>query len=137
MSSRRQHVFPLNKLKQGIGASELLSFDLFKLSLEILAWIKYGVIVAKLCTFIYSYIKVNFNYKRNRFLLHLLVWYQHRNNETTLNNSSTAPMSSQYFHQHQDRSKTNIQIKITLVTRELLKAKLNLFPLHFRFLSSK
>ena len=73
MSSRRKHVFPLNKLKQGIKAFELLSFDLFKLSLEILAWIKYGVIVAKLCTFIYSYIKVNFNYKRNRFLLHLLV----------------------------------------------------------------
>ena len=48
------------------------------------------------------------NYKINRFLLHLLVWYQHRNNETTLNSGSTAPMPSQYFHQHQERSKTNI-----------------------------
>ena len=45
MSSRRKHVFPLNKLKQGIEAFELLSFDLFKLLLEILAWIKYGVIM--------------------------------------------------------------------------------------------
>ena len=33
MSSRRKHVFPLNKLKQGIEVFELLSFDLFKLSL--------------------------------------------------------------------------------------------------------
>ena len=45
MRSRRKHVFPLNKLKQGIEAFELLSFDLFKLLLEILAWIKYGVIM--------------------------------------------------------------------------------------------
>ena len=134
MSSRRKHVFPLNKLKQGI---ELLPFDLFKFSLKILAWIKYGIIMTKICTFIYSYIKVHFNYKRNRFLLRLLVWHQHRNNETTLNNGSTAPMLSQYFHQHKNRSRINIQIKIMLVIRELLKAKLNLFLLHFRFLSSK
>ena len=33
MSSRTKHVFPLNKLKQRIEAFELLSFDLFKLSL--------------------------------------------------------------------------------------------------------
>ena len=33
MSNRRKHVFPLNKLKQGIEVFELLSFDLFKLSL--------------------------------------------------------------------------------------------------------
>ena len=123
MSSRRKHVFPLNKLKQGIKAFELLSFDLFKLSLEILAWIKYGVIVAKLCTFIYSYIKVNFNYKRNRFLLHLLVWYQHRNNETTLNSGSAAPMPSQYFHQHQVRSKTNIINQDTACNKGIIKSQ--------------
>ena len=63
MSSRRKHVFPLNKLEQGIKAFELLSFDLFKLSLEILAWIKYGVIMTKLCTFIYSHIEVNLTTK--------------------------------------------------------------------------
>ena len=47
MSSRKNHVFPLNKLKQGIETFELLSFDLFKLSLEILTLIKYGVIMTK------------------------------------------------------------------------------------------
>ena len=57
---------------------------------------------------IYLYIKLHYNYKWNRFLLRLLVWCQHKNNETTLNSGSTAPMSSQYFDQHQDKSKTNI-----------------------------
>ena len=64
MSSRKKHVFPLNNLKQGIETFESLSFDLFKLSLEILTLIKYGVIMTK---------SLYFNYKRNRFLLHLLV----------------------------------------------------------------
>ena len=63
MGSRRKHVFPLNKLKQGIQPFELLSFDLLKLSLEILAWIKHGVIMTNICTFIYPYIKVHFNFK--------------------------------------------------------------------------
>ena len=47
MSSRKNHVFPLNNLKQQIETFELLSFDLLKFSLEILAWIKYGVIMTK------------------------------------------------------------------------------------------
>ena len=47
MGSRKNHVFPLSKLKQGIETFELLSSDLFKFSLEILAWIKYGVIMTK------------------------------------------------------------------------------------------
>ena len=47
MSSRKKHVFPLNNLKQGIETFESLSFDLFKLSLEILTLIKYAVIMTK------------------------------------------------------------------------------------------
>ena len=44
MGSRKN---ALNKLKQGIETFELLSSDLFKFSLEILVWIKYGVIMTK------------------------------------------------------------------------------------------
>ena len=40
--------------------------------------------------------------------MRLLVSYQHRNNATTLNSGSITPMPSQYFYQHQDRSKINL-----------------------------
>ena len=44
MGSRKN---ALNKLKQGIETFELLSSDLFKFSLEILASIRYGVIMTE------------------------------------------------------------------------------------------
>ena len=58
-------------------------------------------------TYIFIY-QDTFNYKKSCFLLHLLDWYWHRISETTLKNFSVAPMPSQYFHQHQYRTKTNI-----------------------------
>lgn len=62
----------------------------------------------KVRIFIYLYIKVHFNHKKNHFLLYPLVAYLRRNNEITLNSDRIVTMLSRNSPQHQCRSKSYI-----------------------------